>query len=79
MSLSVSILLTSVSTMPSLVSPTVGGPGPLGRGRGPLLKITPSEDTAVSVILEVFDSRTIIAGMCVESENGGGGASLRYI
>ncbi len=45
------------------MSPTVEGPRPLGRGRGPLLKITPSEDTAVSVRMEVFDSQTIIAGM----------------
>ncbi len=48
------------------MSPTVEGPGPLGRGSSPLLKITPSEDTAVSVRMEVFDSRTIIAGMCAE-------------
>ncbi len=49
-SFSVFILLKSISTRSSVVSPTAGGEG--GSGRGLLLKISPSEDTAVSVTMD---------------------------
>ncbi len=46
-----------------MVSPSAGGEG--GSGRGPLLKICPNEDTAVSVTMDTCDSRTILPAVLI--------------